>query len=92
MWLSATFTAKPWIIQVNVINYGNIEVELDVDTAPITVTNFVKLTQEDFYDGVTFWKIIDDFVIQGGNPTDNNGTILVDDQPVIECIQIKDWF
>ena len=55
--------------EINVINYGNIEVELDADTAPITVKNFVKLAQEGFYDGVTFWRIMEGFMIQGGDPT-----------------------
>ena len=38
------------------------------DTAPITVTNFVKLAQDGFYDGLTFWRIMDGFMIQGGDP------------------------
>lgn len=42
--------------------------ELDADTAPITVTNFVKLVQDNFYDGLTFHRIIDGFMIQGGDP------------------------
>ena len=42
--------------------------ELDADTAPITVTNFVKLIQDNFYDGLTFHRIIDGFMIQGGDP------------------------
>ena len=50
-----------------------IEVELDADTAPITVTNFIKLTKEGFYDGLTFHRIIDGFMIQGGDPL-GNGT------------------
>ena len=49
-------------------DYGSIEVELDADTAPITVTNFVKLAQDGFYDGLTFWRIIDGFMMQGGDP------------------------
>ena len=52
---------------------GSIEVELDADTAPITVTNFVKLAQDGFYDGLTFWRIIDGFMMQGGDPK-GNGT------------------
>ena len=40
----------------------------DADTAPITVTNFVKLVQDNFYDGLTFHRIIDGFMIQGGDP------------------------
>lgn len=54
-------------------DYGSIEVELDADTAPITVTNFVKLAQDGFYDGLTFWRIIDGFMMQGGDPK-GNGT------------------
>lgn len=53
---------------IEVKNYGEIDVELDADTAPITVTNFVKLVQDNFYDGLTFHRIIDGFMIQGGDP------------------------
>lgn len=54
-------------------DYGTIEMELDADTAPLTVTNFVKLVQEDFYDGLTFHRIVDGFMMQGGDP-EGNGT------------------
>ncbi len=60
-------------IKIEVEDYGDIEVELDADTAPITVTNFIKLTKEGFYDGLTFHRIIDGFMIQGGDPL-GNGT------------------
>lgn len=59
--------------EINIKDYGTIEVELDADTAPISVTNFVKLAQEDFYDGLTFHRIIDGFMMQGGDP-DGDGT------------------
>ena len=59
--------------QINVKDYGEIQVELDADTAPITVTNFVKLAQEGFYDGLTFHRIMDGFMVQGGDPL-GNGT------------------
>ena len=52
--------------EIEVKDYGTIDVELDADTAPITVTNFVKLAQEGFYDGLTFHRIMDGFMIQGG--------------------------
>ena len=55
--------------QINVKDYGEIQVELDADTAPITVTNFVKLAQEGFYDGLTFHRIMDGFMVQGGDPS-----------------------
>ena len=59
--------------EIEVKDYGTIDVELDADTAPITVTNFVKLAQEGFYDGLTFHRIMDGFMIQGGDPN-GNGT------------------
>lgn len=54
-------------------DYGTMKLELDADTAPITVTNFVNLAKEGFYDGLTFHRIISGFMIQGGDP-DGNGT------------------
>ena len=59
--------------EITVENYGTIKVELDGDTAPITVENFIKLSKEGFYDGLTFHRIIDGFMIQGGDPL-GNGT------------------
>lgn len=59
--------------EISIEDYGTLEVELDADTAPITVTNFVKLAQDGFYDGLTFWRIMDGFMIQGGDPK-KNGT------------------
>ena len=55
-------------VEIKVKDYGTIDVQLDADTAPITVTNFIKLVQENFYDGLTFHRIIDGFMIQGGDP------------------------
>ncbi len=60
-------------IEINVKDYGTIKVELDADVAPITVTNFVNLAKEGFYDGLTFHRIISGFMIQGGDPL-GNGT------------------
>ena len=48
---------------------GDIELELYPRHAPQTVNNFVFLIQEGFYDGVTFHRVISDFMIQGGDPT-----------------------
>jgi cyclophilin family peptidyl-prolyl cis-trans isomerase len=48
---------------------GAIELELFSDDAPKTVENFVKLARDGFYDGVTFHRVIPDFMIQGGDPT-----------------------
>lgn len=51
---------------------GNIVLELLPKNAPKTVENFVKLAKEGFYDGVTFHRVVDDFVIQGGDPLSKN--------------------
>ena len=59
--------------EIKVKDYGTIAVELDADTAPITVTNFVNLAKDGFYDGLTFHRIISGFMIQGGDPN-GNGT------------------
>ena len=49
-------------------NHGAIEVELFEEDAPKTVDNVVKLSKEGFYDGITFHRVIPDFMIQGGCP------------------------
>ena len=59
--------------EINIKDYGVIKLELDADSAPITVTNFVNLVNDKFYDGLTFHRIIDGFMIQGGDPL-GNGT------------------
>ena len=50
-------------------NKGDMELELYPEYAPKTVNNFVFLAQESFYDGVVFHRVINDFMIQGGDPT-----------------------
>jgi cyclophilin family peptidyl-prolyl cis-trans isomerase len=50
-------------------NHGTIEIELFPGEAPKTVENFTKLASEGFYDGITFHRVIEDFMIQGGDPT-----------------------
>jgi cyclophilin family peptidyl-prolyl cis-trans isomerase len=50
-------------------NHGTIELELFDDDAPKTVENFTKLARDGFYDGVIFHRVIQDFMIQGGDPT-----------------------
>ena len=48
---------------------GEIVIELFINWAPTTVTNFVNLVNQSFYDGIFFHRVIDDFVIQAGDPT-----------------------
>jgi cyclophilin family peptidyl-prolyl cis-trans isomerase len=50
-------------------NHGTIEAELFADTAPKTAANFIELAEKGFYDGVIFHRVIDGFMIQGGDPT-----------------------
>lgn len=58
---------------IEIENYGNITVKLDQSAAPITVDNFVTLAQSGFYDGLTFHRIMENFMMQGGDPN-GNGT------------------
>ncbi len=55
-------------VEMSIKDYGKITLELDKENAPITVDNFVKLVNSKFYDGLTFHRIIDGFMIQGGDP------------------------
>lgn len=50
-------------------NHGDMKVKLFKDIAPKTVENFVGLANKGYYDGVTFHRVIKDFMIQGGDPT-----------------------
>lgn len=54
-------------------NKGNIIIELYSECAPLTVANFVKLIETGFYNGLTFHRYVEGFVIQGGDP-DGTGT------------------
>ncbi len=60
--------ADDYIAEIVIKNYGTITVHLDGDTAPITVNNFVKLAESGFYDGLTFHRIMEGFMMQGGDP------------------------
>lgn len=59
--------------EIVIKDYGEMDVELYADVAPITVSNFIKLAKEGFYDGLTFHRIVDGFMMQGGDPL-GNGT------------------
>lgn len=58
---------------IEIQNYGTITVQLDQKSAPITTANFVSLAESGFYDGLTFHRIIEGFMMQGGDP-EGNGT------------------
>ncbi len=65
---SAVYYAK-----INIKNYGAITVKLDQKSAPATTANFVQLATDGFYNGLTFHRIIEGFMMQGGDPN-GNGT------------------
>ena len=56
-------------VAVFTTSMGNFRIELYSDLAPNTVKNFVDLAKKNFYDGVIFHRVIDGFMIQGGDPT-----------------------
>lgn len=56
---------------IDIAQYGTVKVALDGNTAPETVENFVSLAESGFYDGLTFHRIVEDFMMQGGDPNGN---------------------
>ena len=59
------------VVTMNIKDYGTIKIELYPDMAPNTVANFIKLAQNGYYNGLTFHRVVQDFMIQGG---DKEGT------------------
>jgi len=55
-------------VKIEIEDFGDVVLELNETAAPITVANFLQLVDEGFYDGLTFHRIIDGFMIQGGDP------------------------
>ena len=58
------------VIKINVKNYGTMTAELYPEMAPLTVANFVKLAQSNFFEGLIFHRVIRGFMIQGGGFTE----------------------
>lgn len=56
------------LAEIDIRDYGKIVVRLDEDSAPITVNNFVTLAESGFYNGLTFHRIMEGFMMQGGDP------------------------
>lgn len=53
-------------VEITIKDYGTVKLELDPNEAPVSVENFINLASEGFYDGLTFHRIMDGFMIQGG--------------------------
>ena len=62
-----------YFADIEIADYGKITIQLDQSAAPITAANFVTLANDCFYDGLTFHRIIEGFMMQGGDPR-GNGT------------------
>lgn len=67
--LSALGADATYYADIVIQDYGTITVELDQNAAPITVANFISLAESGFYDGLTFHRIIEGFMMQGGDPS-----------------------
>ena len=57
-----------YFADIEIKGYGTVTVKLDQTAAPITVANFVELAQSGFYDGLTFHRIMEGYMMQGGDP------------------------
>lgn len=73
---SATMSNEKNPVAVFETNYGTIEIELFDDTMPITAGNFEKLVREGYYDGIKFHRVMDGFMIQGGDPNTKTDNVL----------------
>ena len=75
-----TMEVKNPVATMEVENFGTVKIELYPDQAPETVANFITLANRGFYDGLTFHRIVKDFMIQGGDPngTGKGGATLAD--------------
>ena len=75
-----TMEVKNPVATMEVENFGTVKIELYPDQAPETVANFIALANRGFYDGLTFHRIVKDFMIQGGDPdgTGEGGATLAD--------------
>jgi peptidyl-prolyl cis-trans isomerase B (cyclophilin B) len=70
-WNTKDFSRGKHHVKIEVKQYGTIAVELNADSAPITVSNFTKLVSKGFYNGLTFHRVMTGFMIQGGDPKGN---------------------
>lgn len=68
MHIDATSLETDTYADIEIENYGTITVALDKTSAPVTVDNFINLSENGFYDGLTFHRIMEGFMMQGGDP------------------------
>ena len=65
------FNAHTYYAEINIKDEGTIKFRFDPENAPITCRNFIRLARSGFYDGLTFHRIIEGFMMQGGDPEGN---------------------
>ena len=76
----ATMEVKNPVATMEVEGFGTVKIELYPDQAPNTVANFIKLANNGYYDGLTFHRIVKDFMIQGGDSKgDGTGSVTLGD-------------
>ena len=63
------YDTKNPVVAMYIKNYGSVVIELYPDVAPNTVNNFISLVKSEFYDNNTFHRLVEGFVLQGGDPT-----------------------
>ena len=63
------YDTKNPVVAMYIKNYGSVVIELYPDVAPNTVNNFISLVKSGFYDNNTFHRLVEGFVLQGGDPT-----------------------
>ena len=68
---NVTMEVKNPVATMEVENFGTVKIELYPEDAPETVANFITLANRGFYDGLTFHRVVKDFMIQGGDPEEN---------------------
>ena len=66
--VATTETQGDCYAEIAIKDYGTITVALDQEAAPLTVDNFISLAESGFYDGLTFHRIMEGFMMQGGDP------------------------
>ena len=77
---NATMEVQNPVATMEVENYGTIKIELYPEYAPETVANFIALANRGFYDGLTFHRVVKDFMIQGGDKNgDGSGSASISD-------------
>ena len=79
-YIKATMEVKNPIVTMEVQDYGTIKLELYPEIAPETVANFIALAQNGFYDGLKFHRVVEGFMIQGGDSKgDGSGAPMISD-------------